>query len=339
MRLKSLLLFALLCLGLPGALLAASTAHPGPRVLVVHSYSPENTWTSQIAQGIRAGLKGSSAVVEEFYMDAKRRPDQESQAAAAAEAMERIASFAPQVVIAVDDAAQDHLVVPHLRGRASPQVIVCGVNAPFAKYGYPATNVSGVRGRWHYRESIALLHQIAPGAKSVAFLVEQSETGRYAMEDLRDDLRQHGPFALPLAGVERVHSFQQWKRLVRQYQTRAGALALPLYHALVDEQTGTVVPPEKVMAWTNAHNTLPTLGLVDYAKDHGLLCGVLASGEEQGYLAGRMAAEVLSTGKHAGTFPVQVNRRGLVMVNLKTAQRLGIVVPYPLIEAASVVIK
>lgn len=336
MRLHALLICAALSLLLPAW---AHALTPGQRVLVVHSYSPDNAWTGKIAAGIREGLKGSGASIESFYMDAKRRPAPEQLRQAALQAMERIAALTPQVVIAVDDAAQEYLVVPHLRGQAGPQVIACGVNAPFAKYGYPAANVSGVRGRWHYRDGFSLLKQILPKVQSVAFLVEDTETGGYAVADLRDDARQNGPFALRLAGVERVRTFQQWQALIRRYQTRVDALALPLYHGLKDERTGQVVPPEEVMAWTNSVNKLPTLGFVDYAKDHGLLCGVLASGEEQGYLAGRMAAAVLSTGQQAGTMPVQVNKRGVVMVNLKTAHRLGVAVPYPIIEAAGVLVK
>ena len=336
MRQHALLICAALSLLLPAG---AHPLTPGQRVLVVHSYSPDNAWTGKIAAGIREGLKGSGASIESFYMDAKRRPAPEQLRQAALQAMERIAALTPQVVIAVDDAAQEYLVVPHLRGQAGPQVIACGVNAPFAKYGYPAANVSGVRERWHYRDGFSLLKQILPKVQSVAFLVEDTETGGYAVADLRDDARQNGPFALRLAGVERVRTFQQWQALIRRYQTRVDALALPLYHGLKDERTGQVVPPEEVMAWTNSVNKLPTLGFVDYAKDHGLLCGVLASGEEQGYLAGRMAAAVLSTGQQAGTMPVQVNKRGVVMVNLKTAHRLGVAVPYPIIEAAGVLVK
>jgi len=329
--------WALLCLLVPTESTLASPAHPS--VLIVHSYSAENTWTQQINAGIKAGLAGLSLQRETVYMDAKRHPDEASLQIVAASILETIRRLDPDVVIAVDDAAQDHLVVPYLRGLPRPQVIVCGVNAPFSKYGYPARNVSGVRGRWHYRDGFALLKKIAPHAGTVAFLVEDSETGGYAVADLLDDKRQNGAYALHITVVEKVRTFQHWQRLIRSLQKRVGSLALPLYHSLRDEKTGAVVPPEQVMAWTNSVNKLPTVGFVDYAQNHGLLCGVLASGEEQGHLAGDMALAVLSTGKPAGTFPVQRNRRGVVMVNLKAARKLGISIPYEIIEAAGIVVQ
>lgn len=310
-----------------------------PSVLIVHSYSPDNAWTQKISTGISKGLAGLPLQYETVYMDAKRHPDNASVQRVAETIMETIRRVDPDVVIAVDDAAQDHLVVPHLRGKARPQVIVCGVNAPFSKYGYPARNVSGVRGRWHFRDGFALLKRIVPRAKTVAFIVEDSETGGYAMDNLRAEQQQHGAYALRPTVVKKVHTFQQWQQLIRSLQHQVDALALPLYHSLLDEDTGEAVSPNKVMAWTNSVNKLPTVGFVDYAQSNGLLCGVLASGEEQGLLAGRMALQALGTGKRAGDLPVQTNQRGVVMVNLKAAQKLGISVPYEIIESAGIVVQ
>lgn len=332
-----LLLLALLAPARAGAEPPVRT--PPLRVFIVHSYHQDFVWTRLVNQGVAAALKGLNVTTQMDYMDAKRSPGPESLHQAAAEARKRIEAFRPQVVIAVDDAAQQYLVVPHLRDRPGPQVVFCGLNAPPSSYGYPASNVSGVRERWHFRDGFALLRQLAPKTRSVAFLVEDTETGRSAAADLLAEQRQGGPYALQLAGVEKVQSFQQWQRLVRQYQTRADALALPLYHSLIDEDTGQVVSPEQVMDWTHSVNTLPTLGLLDYAREHGLLCGVLESGQEQGYLAGSMAREVLTRGVKAGSLPLRVNKRGVVLVNLKTAQRLGLVVPFGLIESAGVVVR
>lgn len=333
--------FALLSLVLcwQSAAVAHAPAARAPRVLVVQSYNPEYVWTQNINKGIREALRGLSPVIEVVYLDAKRKPDAEGLHERSAEIWRHIQATAPQVVITVDDAAQQYLVAPYLKGHGSPQVIFCGVNAPLSMYGFPAANVSGVRERWHFREAFALLKKIQPSLRSVAVLSDNSESTGFVFDDMRAQQKQGGPFAVKLAGVERIKTFQAWKNRILYYQSRADALALGIYHTLVDETTGLVVPPEQVMAWTNSVNKKPTLGFSDYAIEHGQMAGILESGEEQGFLAGNMALKVLQGKVAAGSLPVRINQRGIVLVNLKTAQRLGIVIPYTIISAAGVVLQ
>lgn len=323
-------------------LCAQALAHaPGEtlRLVVVQSYDSEYVWTQHINQGIHDALRGLKTEVEHLYLDAKRNPDPASIERAAREALARIEQFAPQVVITVDDAAQRHLAAPHLKGRAHPQVVFCGVNAQLKLYGFPAANVSGVRERWHFREGFALLKTISPRLRSVAVLVDGSESAGFVLEDLREDQRKNGRFALRLAGVEQAHTFQEWQRKVLALQKRSDALALGLYHSLLDETTGAVASPETVSAWNARAVRKPTLGFTDFAKDHGHLCGVLESGHEQGLLAGQMARAVFERGVAAGGLPVRINRQGVILVNLKTAARLGLTIPYEIIAAAGMVVQ
>jgi ABC-type uncharacterized transport system substrate-binding protein len=338
-RLSLFTLLLVLCAAVMAFAQDTAETRPAPRIVVVHSYNPEYIWTQTISQGIQETLRGTKATVETLYLDAKRDPDPEHQRRRAQAILERIGMVKPQVVITVDDAAQVYLAEPFLKGRPSPQVIFCGVNAPLSLYGFPAQNVSGVRERWHFRDGFALLKKISPSLRSVALLLEDTESMGYVLDDMKADLKQNGPFALKIAGVERIRTYQQWQRQVLRYQTRTGALALGVYHSLLDETTGRVVPADAVNAWTTSVNKLPTLGFSDYAKEHGLLCGVLESGQEQGALAGGMARQVLERGVSAGSLPVRINQKGIVVLNLKTAERLGLNIPYGIISAAGVVIK
>lgn len=341
------LLGRLVCAVLVLLLLAPSGTVAGGRtraaqplsVFVVQSYDQEYNWTQNINEGIRAGLRGLNVSFQYFYMDAKRVPNPESLRQSAQEILRLIEAQAPQVVIAVDDAAQIYLVEPFLKGRSSPQVIFCGVNAPISLYGFPASNVSGVRERWHFREGFALLKKIRPGIRSVAVISDDSESSGYVLDNLSEDLKKAGPFALKLSGVERIRTFQDWQSKILSYQTRTDALAIGIFHSLVDLETGQVVPPGNVIAWTNSVNKKPTLGFSDYVQGQGILCGVLESGHEQGYLAGTMARRVLSSGTRAGTLPVRINQKGIVFLNLRAAERFGLSIPYELIEAAEMLVQ
>lgn len=305
------------------------------RIIVVQSYNPEYVWCREIDAGIRDALAETGVDIETLYLDAKRRPGPASLRAAADTALARITALAPQVVIAVDDAAQASLTVPFLKNRPTPQVVFCGVNAPLDIYGFPASNVTGVRERYHFREGFALMKKILPQTQSVAFFGEDSESMRFVAEDLN----QIFPFALEVVGVELCRTLQEWRQKIASYQSRADVYAFGPYNALTDEQTGRVVSPDEVMAWTQSAINKPTLGFSDIAKEHGMLCGILESGHEQGRLAGEMARRILDTGTAAGSIPVRINVEGVVMVNLKAAERLGVRIPYPIIEAAGVVLQ
>ena len=333
------LLLVILYAGSPSFAQDAPNAQQGPRVFVVHSYHSEYIWVQAISQGIKESLHSLKPRIETFYLDAKHDLDPQSLRAKAQGILERIEADKPQVVISVDDPAQTYLVEPHLKGRASPQVIFCGVNAPLAKYGFPAQNVSGVRERWHFREGFSLMREIAPKARRVLFLTDESESSSYVLADLKEDRRLGGPFGRLQVDTAQVGTFQQWQRKVLASQTKADVLAMGVYLSLRDEQTGKVVPADSVNAWTQKANKLPTLGFADYVLGHGQLCGVLESGHEQGALAGGMARQVLQRGVKAGSLGVVINQKGIVVLNLKTAERQGIIIPFALIQAAGVVLQ
>lgn len=309
-----------------------------PLVFLVHSYDADYAWSRGIGQGAAQALRGH-AELRTFHLDVRGSSDPGPVQQRLETVLAQIEAARPKAVIAADDAAQELLVVPHLKGRASPQVIFCGVNAPLARYGYPARNVSGVRSVWHFRQSFGLLHTIAPRARRVVFLTDASESSDHIVGDLATELRRGGPFGPLRVQTVRSATFQQWQRAVRSAQTAADALALGIYHAMRNERTGETVTPEQVMDWTNAANTLPSVGFSDYAIRHGQLCGVLGSAREQGELAGEMVRQTLERGLEAGRLRVRENRKGIVLINLRTAERLGVSIPFSLIEAAEVVVQ
>jgi hypothetical protein len=45
---------------------------------------------------------------------------------------------------------------------------------------------------------------------------------------------------------------------------------------------------------------------------------------------------VLERGVNAGSLPLRVSQNGIVLAHLKTAERLGLVIPFAIIKAAGV---
>jgi ABC-type uncharacterized transport system substrate-binding protein len=332
MWLRILFGLAVLAWLLPGTVHA--TEH---RVLVVHSYHPEYSWVARMNAGIAAVFDGTAIKTETVYLDAKRSPSPAQVAKAARKAWERVKEFNPDVVLACDDAAQYHFVVPYLRGKSAPQVIFCGVNDDPVKYGYPAANVSGVLERMHFRQSFALLKSISPSVQKVAYISDESDTGRAIASQMMKDMYK-APYCVEVGPVELVRTFAQWKRAVLENKDFVDAFALPVYQVLLNEETGKVATPGEVMDWTLEACGKPTVGFANFAEEDGIMCGVLESGYEQGFEGAKMVRVVLDQRVPAGKLPVLSTMQGFVMVNLKRAERVGILVPYEIIESAASVV-
>ena len=148
-----------------------SSQAAGFKIIVVMSYEAENPWCLQIKEGIDSVLAGTNEL-QYFYMETKRNLLGGVQKAQ--EALALYKRFRPDGVIAADDNAQSMFVVPYLKDRVKTPIMFCGVNEAPQKYGYPASNVSGILEHNFIRESIAFAKQLIPSIKTVGFLAKGS---------------------------------------------------------------------------------------------------------------------------------------------------------------------
>jgi len=212
-------------------------------------------------------------------------------------------------------------------------IVFTGVNAPPAKYGYPAANATGVIQKTIFNESIQLLLRIKPGVKKIAVISDDGPTSTAILGYLKTIKTE-----VEIVSIDQPGTFDQWKELIRKYQSKVDAIAVNLYQTIKSEEGGDSLPQKTVMEWTMANNRLPTVGFFPDAFEDGVLCGIAESGEEQGYQAARIATEILK-GKKASDFKIVIPTRGIVMVNLKTAASLGLNIPFDVIESANRVIE
>ncbi|MGD8846734.1 MAG: hypothetical protein PVJ84_13215 [Desulfobacteraceae bacterium] len=95
--------------------------------------------------------------------------------------------FQPDGVIAIDDNAQSMFVVPYLKDKVSVPVMFCGVNSDPDKYGYPASNVTGILERPHISESIAFVKQLVPSVNAFGFIGRDSITTKSMLRQIQHD--------------------------------------------------------------------------------------------------------------------------------------------------------
>ena len=296
------------------------------RVLLVHRYYADYTWTDDITGGVKSRLAGSGADLEIFYMNTKRKPGEDCMIQAGRLAMEKVEEYRPHVAIAADDNAQAYFS-RYYAGKKYPQIVFCGINGDPGDYGFPAGNVTGIVERPHFVQTFEMLKVIIPDVKDVAVITDGSPTSDRLISQMR---------SVKLAAnvvVDQPITFPQWKERICAYQETVDALCIILYHTLLEnEGAQDTVSPLEVMEWTIANNKKPLFSVAPFAIEQGVLFGVVNSGYEQGLEAAKIALEILK-GKKAGDFSIVEPKKGAVYINIRTAQKMGFEIPFPVMQA------
>jgi len=304
--------FLLLCV-FAGGRADAAERH---RVLVVMSYHQEMPWESDIRQGIETEL-GASAEIRYVYLNAKNDPAGAPQRAG--EVWRVFREFRPEGVIAADDDAQSLFVVPYLKDRVSVPVVFCGVNAEPVQYGYPASNVTGIVERAHFRESIAFLQQLAPGARSFAFLSNDNPTGRGYAEQIR---LESGSYPIQSHTVRLVKTIDEAETAVRDMKKNNDALFLIAMEGLTARDGRPLAEKESFRVLTRAFGK-PVIGMNEFNIRFGLLCAVVKTGREQGQTAARMLLKIVR-GTPVSAVSIVRNQQGKRVLNVTVMRAMGI---------------
>jgi len=332
---------------------APDDAAPGDephRILVVHSYSSAFTWTRQLHEGIIEGLARNGLIedrdyqVQTFYMDTRinfTSPQQIEQRAA--QALEALRAFEPDLLFVTDDVALEHVAVRF--AAESPDVplptVFAGINvdptiyAPIDSLDMPGGTISGALERIPHTEAFATAKRLFPDVTRVVVLADAgagSESVRAAFQ--RDD---QAADARPFEVLDflLLETFEQWKRAVVNYQDKADLIAVVNFHQLRDA-SGEIVPPAEVIDWMVAENNLPELGLVaDWARE-GILVAVGNSGLKTGAYVGALGADILN-GADPATVPIVDPKQTDTSFNLARARSLGIEFPADELAAADTV--
>lgn len=308
---------------------------PVHRILHIMSYHSPWRWTDGQLEGFKAGLGDVPAEFKVFQMDAKQssRPEQLEQKAREARAL--IEQWQPDLVYTTDDDVQAY-VVKHYIDSDIPFVF-SGVNKPPVTYGFEGSrNVTGVVEHEHFVESVRLLQAIVPDAKKLAVVFDGAPMWPQVQQRMRDRLQE-------LPGVEftfwdTIKTFEEYKQKVREYQKKADAIALIGIFNFKDEN-GRNVPYQDVLRWTADNSSLPDFSYWIDRVHYGTLASVTVSEHEQGFAAGRIARAILRDGKSPSSIPMVPTAKGIPVISLARANKLGIKVKSGLLLSTEVIQK
>ena len=312
------------------ALLALmSCSKSSEKLLVIYSYHPEYEWCQQEKKGIDDVFKDQNIIIESFYMDTKRKTNKTWEKNITNDALQKIDSFKPDLVIVCDDNAC-RLVASQFIDKKLPFVFM-GINEDPKLYGMPAKNITGVIERNLISGTIDLLKKLVPSVASIAIITDNSVTSQAAATRFTQD-----NFPVKLYEVYKTNNYDDWKKYVRKIQAEVDALGIYLYFTLEEAGSDVSVPDAHVLKWTLDNTTLPTFSFENFSVQGGVLCGETQSGYEQGKEAALMAKEIMS-GTNPDDLPVRMPKKGTLTINEKTAKKLNIIIPEELKQKAKII--
>jgi ABC-type uncharacterized transport system substrate-binding protein len=286
------------------------------KVLVVMSYEQMNPWCVEIKEGIDSAL-GNRCEVTYFYMDTKVNLEGGEQKAK--EAYSLFKNLQPDGVITVDDNAQSMFVLPYLKDKAKTPVMFCGVNAEPEKYGYPASNVSGILERAHINESIALAKQLVPSIKTIGFLAKNSPSGKAILRQVE---RESDRYLAKVIDFKLVKTIKETLVAVEEFKKQIDLLFVEAINGILDDN-GKSLNNKQVTQIVSKAFMKPIIGANRFQVEFGVLCAVVKTGQEQGKTAAEMLLKAMR-GTPLSEIPITRNYKGKRVINVTVMETLGI---------------
>ena len=314
------------CLGglFPHAIQAAQF-----KVLVVMSYEETYPWVEEIREGIESVL-ADCCHIKYFYMNTKT--DWKNGPQRAKKAYELYKAFKPDGVIVADDDGQSMFVVPYLKDIVDTPVIFCGVNAEADKYGYPASNVSGVLEREPMKESLLFLRQLVPSVKTFCFISKGTPTAKAVEKQLEDE---KDLYPISFIDSRTANTIDEALTKVREFKGECDALLYVTMEGLRDKR-GRSLSDKEIMPILIKAFGKPVITNAPFRVKYGALSAVVKAGQEHG----RLSAEKLLKAMHGtpvAKIPITQNQFGRRIINIDTMQDLNIKPKPSLIRSAELV--
>lgn len=341
-----LLVFLALILILRGPGLCAEGQTP-KKILIVSSYEPGQVTGQPQLDGILLALKQAGFAddrnlqVKHFFMDTLRTFTSAEQIEERARlALEQIQTFAPDLVITIDDNAARTVMLP-LAGSAIP-VVFTGMNRQPEYYlqtkkfmetrENPGGNVTGVYEKIHLAKAMEIMHTIT-GMGKVAFIYDSSPTGdAFRIQIDKEMAGTSSPVAMEYYQVKTFEELKEKIKAINQ-DPDVGAV-YPVLTTLKTSDNKNITISE-ILTWLFANSTKPEIASNYFYSKLGMFGGAVVNFESMGKQAGRQAVAILN-GMPAGQIPIADAGDQALVFNLERARQLGITIPMDILSAADI---
>ena len=311
-----------------------------PVLYIVNSYDHNSfEWTKNVMDGIVQGLangglnKGVDYQMVVETMDVFGHTTPEQTRLQADRILADIRARRPDLVFTIDD---DALSLVGLALDDLP-VVFNGVNGDPRRYlssakidsiERPGHNLTGVYQTTYFRQSLLLIKKLVPSAGTFATITDTTTTGKALLESLK----AVDSVSLPLRWIDSLESdrFSQWKEKIKAWQSRVDVVFLLSANAVTDH-LGNRMTMKQVIEWTAANSALPDTACWTEQVRNGILVSATDDGAQQGRFSAALALKILQ-GAKPGELPISTPPNGLLALNLRRANRLGIFPPQELMS-------
>lgn len=315
------------CLALVVAVIVAGIGGPasagqfsGKKVLFIDSYNEDYLWSADITRAVRSVIEPSGATLRVTRMDTKNHPDDAYKVAKGREVKALVESYRPDVIIACDDNASKYVIAPYFRETAIP-VVFCGINWDATKYGFPASNITGMLEYNSFDELIDILRASGGKGDRIGVLSPDNESERADME------AGTAVLGLKFARVRYVHTFAEWKAAYAEMQDSVDMLLVYNNAGIAgwnDVEASRLIATQTKVLTGSFNLWMAPYVAITYAR----------VGSEQGRWAAQTALRILD-GTRPADIPLAHNQEDILLINARLARMAKYQVPAPYLQAAA----
>ncbi len=191
----------------------------------------------------------------------------------------------------------------------------------------PGGNITGVSDQTPVADTVSLIKEITPDAKTIGVLYSSNEdNSKIQVAEFKAAAEEAGYTVLEYA----VASSNELASTVEVATSKADVLFTPVDNTVASAFSTVVSVANKTKT--------PIFTSVEDMVEGGGIASVTLSQYDLGVATGKMAAKILD-GANPGDTPVQIFNEGTIVVNQKVAKELGITLSDDVINQASKVIE
>ena len=311
----------------------AINGHNQKKIFILHSYYTDYMWVNDLDAGLESVLgKQNSVQIKRCYMDTKRNPDLSFKKKAGEMARKLIESEKPDVLIAIDDDAQEY-AAKYFANSKRTAIIHLGVNNFPEAYEYDkANNVTGLLERIPIKAFIDAANIISKNAGKPNQKIRIVHVGDCSGTVILDDKYIHSYKKLENIEVlpsKLVKTFDQWKKAILDVDSKIDILMLTNSgkQLLENESSKKVVNPKELIDWTLKNCNHPIIGMNSFLVDEGLPFAVSVSPFEFGASGATWALKIINdkipTNEVSKNFPTMTSKKFIVSMNQKQLEELN----------------
>lgn len=307
--------------------------HNNKKILVLHSYYTDYPWVTDLDNGLNSVFSKQQLVtVKTYYMDTKRNPDELFKKKAARLAKNIIDSEKPDILIAIDDDAQQY-VAKHFINSKDMGIIHLGINNTAEAYGYDkANNTTGILERIPIKAFINSVNVILRDKiidKRKIKVMHIGDSSEIVMLDDKYINNYKDWQNIEITPSKLVKTLNQWKKAILNYTPKIDVLMITNSgkQLLEQENSDKLVDSKELLEWTLKNSKCPIIGMNDFLVSEGLPFAVSVSPYEFGVSGATCALNIISKkvpiSEISKRFPTAKSDHFVVTMRPKQIDKLG----------------